>query len=354
MRIIAISIAVLALTLIPAKPAAAWSRDGHMAVARIAWKQLSDAEIIQIAKILKAHPHYKTFLTAECPQGVPETEWAFLRASHWSDWVRGPSSADLSQEERAKIKQTYNKPVWHYIDLPYIHPSDVAKFDAVAIRKDMLYPELDDKGEPRHVLAALKRSMAVLSAADSSDEDKAIYLCWLLHLVGDLHQPLHATGLMAAKETIPPGFDPPGGDQGGNLMLVRAKADSTKTTNLHAYWDGLLFTREPAFAQVEGVVGKMMSDPKFQRDQLPELKDTQFLAWAEESLELAKAVVYKGDDGFLKAQGLGPKKSGRPEGLDVPVLPEGYQKAAEAVAARRMVLAGYRSADQIHLAFGKK
>ena len=152
MRIIAISTAVLALTLAPANRASAWSRDGHMAVARIAWKQLSDAEIIQIAKILKAHPHYKIFLTAECPQGVSETEWAFLRASYWSDWVRGPSSADLSQEERAKIKQTYNKPVWHYIDLPYIHPSDVGKFDAVAIRKDMLYPELDDKGEPRHVL----------------------------------------------------------------------------------------------------------------------------------------------------------------------------------------------------------
>jgi S1/P1 Nuclease len=340
-----------ALLLATVSPAVAWHQSGHYAVARIAWKQLSDGQRIQVAKILKTHPHYAIYLTADCPKGVSESEWAFARASTWSDWVRDPFATDLSAEERAKIKKTYNKPVWHYVNLPYIHPDDVGKFDAGAIRDGTLLPELDDQGEPRHVLAALKKCVTVLSATEASDEDKAIYLCWLLHLVGDLHQPLHATGLIATKETLAPGFDPPHGDQGGNLLLIKSNSADPKSVNLHAYWDALLFNRETPFVQVDAVVAKLLGDAKFQREQLPELKSTAFLAWAEESLELAKSVVYKGDSGFLKAYGLAPKKSGNAQAGEIPPLPAGYQQAAETVAARRMVLAGYRSADLLQAAF---
>jgi hypothetical protein len=342
------------VTIAFAESAAAWSRDGHFTVARIAWKQLTDAQKTQISKVLKSHPHYGIYLAAECPKEISEAEWAFLRASTWSDWVRDPFAAGLSAEDRATIKKNFNKSVWHYVDLPYIHPEDVGKFDEAAIRKEILFPELDDTGEPRHMLAALKQCMKLLTAADTSDEGKAIQICWLLHLVGDLHQPLHATGFIAKKETFAPGFDPPGGDQGGNLLLIKAKATDSRAVNLHAYWDALLFAKERQFTDVEALVAKLLSDPKFQRDQLPELKSTEFLAWAEESLEQAKNVVYKGDSGFLKAQGLAPKNSRGNQVLDAPALPEGYQKAAEAVAARRMVLAGYRSADQLQLAFPQR
>jgi S1/P1 Nuclease len=354
MRNFIVIAAVLGLSIAAAEDAAAWHRDGHFTIARIAWKQLTDAQRIQITKILKAHPHYAIYLAADAPKDISEAEWAFLRASTWSDWVRDPFAAGLSGEERASIKKNYNKPVWHYIDLPFIHPDDTAKFDEAAIRKEILLPELDENGEPRHVLAALKRCMRLLTSADSSDENKAVQLCWLLHLVGDLHQPLHATGFMASKETFPPGFDPPGGDQGGNLLLIKVKVSDSRAVNLHAYWDALLFSKEQQFAQVEALAAKLMNDPRLQRDQLPELKSAEFLAWAEESLDLAKTVVYKGDGGFLKAQGLAPKKSGGSQAVDAPALPEGYQKAAETVAARRMALAGFRTADQLQLAFPQR
>jgi hypothetical protein len=210
----------------------------------------------------------------------------------------------------------------------------------------MLEPELDDKGQPRHVLAALKQTIKILSDKDSSDHDRAVRMCWLFHLVGDVHQPLHAVGLMATKASFPPGFAPPGGDQGGNLIIVRARTGDPKTINLHAYWDGLLFGGEGNFTAVEGMVGKFSKDPRYQRDQLPELKGTEFLAWAEESLDLCKSVVYRGDDGFLKAAGKSGGMGG-PKAGDVPALPDGYQKKAEEVAARRMMLAGYRLADQV-------
>ena len=68
------------------------------------------------------------------------------KASTWSDWVRG------SREEGVK---EYSRGVWHYVDLPLIHPNDIGKFDEADIRKQILLPELDKNGEPRHAWARL-------------------------------------------------------------------------------------------------------------------------------------------------------------------------------------------------------
>ncbi len=201
-------------------------------------------------------------------------------------------------------------------------------------------------------LAALEWAMKQLRSADVADAARAVALTWLCHLVGDLHQPLHGTALIASKDTFDPPLDPPAGDRGGNLILVKATADSPRTTNLHFYWDALLFANEPGIAGVDGVVAKLLNDPKLRRDQLPELKATNYLAWAEESLALAKSTVYQGKDGFLNVRTL-PAKQGA--NGDVPVLPDGYAEAAGKAAARRIVLAGYRLADQLQAVFkGKK
>lgn len=353
MRIALIPSAVLFFLAWPS-PAVAWHKDGHMAVARVAWLELDDGQRAAIAKILKSHPHYALYLTDQRPKQLSEPEWAFVRASTWSDWVRRPISGALDNDQRAAIKKEFDKPVWHYVNLPYVHPDETDKFDAGAIRKTILKPELDKKGEPRHVLAALKHTMKLLLAADTSDRDKAIHLCWVLHLVGDLHQPLHGTSLIASKAKFDPPLDPPAGDKGGNLLAVKRKAGDTDPMVLHFYWDSLLFSSEPSFKTVDAVVVKLLASAKYKRDQLPELAAKEFLAWAEESLELAKTVVYKGDGGFLKAASIPAKAKiefGLVSGLDAPVLPEGYRKAAEAVAERRMVVAGYRTADQLRLVF---
>jgi hypothetical protein len=346
MRMRVTTAALLGLALAWATPAAAWHNDGHMAVARIAWKQLDDRQRTRVAGILKAHPHYDGFLTVDRPEGLPAVEWAFVQAAIWPDWVRAPVAPNLSADDRDAIVKEFNKPVWHYVNLPYVHPDDAGRFDAAAIRKEILTPEVDDKGEPRHVLAALKRCVQKLQAGDTPDKEKAVYLCWLLHLVGDLHQPLHGTSLIASKAVFDPPLEPPHGDEGGNRLAVKAKAGDAKAVKLHFYWDALLFADQPAFPAVDAVVANWLNDARYRRDKLPELKATEFLAWAEESLEAAKTVVYKGGDGFLKARPL-PGRRVELEGLDAPVLPDGYQKAAEEVARRRMMLAGYRLADQI-------
>src|SRR5207248_2009698 len=65
----------------------------------------------------------------------------------------------------------------------------------------------------------------------------AIDLCWLLHLVGDAHQPLHDVSLYSKAYPVAKDPGKSSGDQGGNLIYV-ATADNP-STNLHSYWDGL-------------------------------------------------------------------------------------------------------------------
>jgi hypothetical protein len=180
-----------------------------------------------------------------------------------------------------------------------------------------------------------KKSMTILWASDMPDEAKAIYLCWLLHLIGDLHQPLHAAALVSE--------DHPKGDQGGNLFLVSSKKGGP-AVNLHFYWDALLFGQDAPYKDIEARSNELLRDPKLQRDQLPELKATDFRAWAEESARLAREVVYQGG----KLAGA-PRPKGKADLAQVqaPVLPDGYEQAAREVARRRMALAGYRIADRL-------
>jgi hypothetical protein len=341
-RLIVPALAVLSF----ANSAPAWHRDGHFAISRIAWKQLDESQQLAIYKVLKAHPHYDIYLADGRPKElISEMEWVFLRASTWADWVRAPQAANLNAAAREDIRKQYNKPVWHYVDLPFVHPNDVGRFDAAAIRKKILLPAFDDRGEPRHALAALDLAVKQLRTPELAPARQAVALCWLSHLVGDLHQPLHGTSLIASRETFDPPLDPPGGDLGGNRIAIRPSADSNRVVNLHFYWDALLFGDEPDIAGVDGVVARLMQDPQLQRDRLPELKDTSFLAWAEESLAVAKASVYRSDDGFLKLLTLPPNT--KVNGQDAPPLPEGYAQSAQKVAARRMMIAGYRFADRL-------
>ena len=153
-------------------------------------------------------------------------------------------------------------------------------------------------------------------------------LCWLFHLVGDVHQPLHTVALFTP--------DYPEGDRGGNLAFVRVR-EGGQILNLHSLWDGLIIGSQ-RFQDVRNEATKLRLRPDLAREKLPELKEKRFERWAEaESFELAKRVVYR--DG---------KVTGSPVRDAAPVLPDGYTDEAKAVAERQIVLAGYRLAEVLH------
>ncbi|MGR6783121.1 S1/P1 nuclease, partial [Aeromonas veronii] len=65
--------------------------------------------------------------------------------------------------------------------------------------------------------------------SDANDDTKSYDLVWLVHIVGDVHQPLHSAGRVSASDTE--------GDAGGNK--VKLFCERGGPDNLHSFWDGL-------------------------------------------------------------------------------------------------------------------
>jgi hypothetical protein len=63
---------VCTLLLILPTAALAWNEKGHMVTARLAWRQLTEAQRIQVLAILKKHPHCQVYLAARRPEGFCE------------------------------------------------------------------------------------------------------------------------------------------------------------------------------------------------------------------------------------------------------------------------------------------
>jgi hypothetical protein len=127
------------------------------------------------------------------------------------------------------IRQQYNRSRWHYInEIVYLSTDDEAAFDG-KFDHNMATTFAPPLRQNLNAVQALRGNLFTWRSDGASDADKAIALCWILHLTGDLHQPLHNVALFSK-----PYF--PTGDRGGNSVEVVWEGG---TRNLHAVWDGL-------------------------------------------------------------------------------------------------------------------
>ncbi len=278
--------------------ARAWYAAGHMIVARIAFDQLPADTRQQVMTILAAHPQMAEWRKhlGFAPAGQGDA-FLFMSASTWPDEIdRSPSP--------------YAHPAWHYIDYP-LTPPDFAFQPGLAPEDNALY--------------AIAASVETLRDPAAGAEARAASLSWLIHLVGDLHQPLHCA------ELVTPRYPPPTGDRGGNLFFV---AVGGQPMNLHAFWDAL-----PGSAKHPDEVLAQAADleKRFPPAALAELgtaKDPT--AWSLEGRQVAI------DQGYL--HGTLPGTSD-PHIVPPLPLPDGYATKSKAVAERRLALAGYRLAE---------
>lgn len=176
MRILAATVFIL--TLIPA-PALAWGKTGHRVVGQLAHAHLSS----------KARSAVKRILGTE----------TMAEASNWPDFMKSDPSP---------FWQKTASP-WHYVTLP-----GSKTYDQV---------EAPPEGD---AITALDRFSATLRNRKASPDDKRMALCFIIHIVGDLAQPLHNGN---------------GNDRGGNDLKVTWFG---KPTNLHSVWDSLLVDDE--------------------------------------------------------------------------------------------------------------
>jgi hypothetical protein len=147
--------------------------------------------------------------------------------------------------------------------------------------------------------------------------EKAFGYCWLFHLVGDVHQPLHTVTLVCDRF--------PEGDRGGNSIRV------VQGRNLHSLWDNLL-GRGDRMSDVLREVEQLKRNQRLWRVDV----DADVDVWIKESRTLAESFVYSPD--VLAAVD-------RPGELITVSMPRAYLEEAGDHAKQRIVAAGLRLAQ---------
>lgn len=304
-----------AAILLWALPAVAWNGTGHKATAKIAYELLTPEQQQYASKILTAHPRFDEDFQDAMPDEVAggtqlqQDLWLFEQASIWPDIAVG-----FEDDNRAK----YNRITWHYINLPiYLEDSDEQEFSGT-LDHNMSTEFNPPLRQNLNITQALKGNLLQWADADTSDAEKAIALCWILHLVGDMHQPLHNVALFSRAYY-------PKGDRGGNSINVSWKDGPI---NLHYVWDGLP-------DNFENLVPGDLTRDILERDNVA-IGSINF--WVKRHAQMAKAHVYTDD---VKEQLLtGLQKEEFPE----ITVSEFYLSNATEIAKSQVILAGHRIA----------
>jgi hypothetical protein len=270
--------AALALACVPC--AFAWAPQGHRTVGAIADRLLTP----------EAHAAVAELLAGDLDKfGNPSGRTTLESVAVWADEIRGTPA---------------DEPRWHY--------------DAAPLCADAPRQSYCPDGQCNS--AQLERLTAVLADSRAAPRARNEALKWIVHLVGDIHQPLHAAE---------------NGDLGGNRVAVALAGVRTRgRENLHKAWDGELV------ALVLHTGNRQQPPPDI--DELA--REARSLAaaagqgtpasWARESNNLAKNVAYT-YPGFACGS--------VPEG--VVVLDGDYQREAESIVRERLLLAGGRLAN---------
>jgi hypothetical protein len=273
-RFVATALIALAIAMSPraVAPVSAWGAVGHRVVARIAWALMTPAARTQAATLLDGDQD------------------AFVAAGTWAD------------EVRSTRPETYN---WHFVDIPVDQPRYDAKRDCPST----------EKGDC--VIAEIARAQIELVETGRAIPLKGEALKFLIHFVGDLHQPLHAID---------------NHDRGGNDVKVAAlRGDEGRATNLHSAWDtGLInLSTETEAARAERLLADLQARPP--------AASLDVVKWAEESHDVGVNVVYRYPSFSLT----GPA-------ADPIALDEAYRKEATSTIDGRLAVAGARLAALVN------
>jgi hypothetical protein len=269
MRIHVLAVAGAAVVLAPS-PALAWGKTGHRVVAAIADTQLSGLARAHIREIL----------------GGAES---LDEAANWPDEMRS---------DPAPFWQKTATP-WHYVTLN-------------GITYDHAPPEGD-------ALEALNHFRAVLQDPKAGLGDKQLALRFIVHLVADLHQPLHVGKCC---------------DKGANDVKVTWFG---KPTNLHAVWDSALVDDEQlSFTELAAKLERHTSSR-----QVIDWWDINPRDWISESAQIRETV-------YLAPASKAAKGKKKGKGAALPDLSYSYVYKFAPVMERRLSQAGVRLAAYLN------
>jgi S1/P1 Nuclease len=261
----------------------AWGPQGHRTIGAIADRLLTPA----------AHEAVLQILADDLDKfGAPSRRTTLEAVSMWADEVRGTGA---------------DRPGWHYDDVPLCGTPDKARY----------CPAGQCNTEQ------LKRLIGVLGDGRAPVRERDEALKWVVHLVGDIHQPLHAVD---------------NSDHGGNLVAVALEGVHTRgRDNLHRAWDNDLVqlalharNRQQPPRDIDALAAEALNLEREVGQGSPD-------SWAKESNNLARNVAYR-YPGFA---------CNRPP-TSIVVLDAAYLDDAELVVRERLLLAGARLANLLN------
>jgi len=265
----------------------AWDRVGHMVVDAIAWEAMTETTRDAVTELFRSAP-----AGSDLDRAALSARELFIRAGYWADVVR-----DEANPER---KAAYDRPTWHYVNHFW--------------QGDEWLLEMGTAGELLDRLGGLDPGR------------DPIELAWTLHLIGDVHQPLHSSGRVTDRE--------PRGDRGGNDFAL----DDPEAGNAHAYWDSIL-KRAHTKLHSEGHgawVSRLAQEivERYPQEALADsIEEGSFNDWSQAAASLAMQHAYP----TYLARGQAP--------------PKRYQNEVLEIAERQIALAGFRLAARLNEAF---
>ena len=254
----------------------AWDGVGHRLTAAVALNFLSESTQSKLLALLQSHPRYQVDFIEAMPDFVAsaddraKAQWLLGQAAYWPDIARG-----LPEAER----QRFNRGWWHYTDGAWVRGSapfqgniyinvqaanDIPGVPSASVR---------DEDAVSNIVTGIDFNTWVLANDQLPDEERAVALCWVLHLMGDIHQPMH-TGSLFSETTFEQG------DLGGNRIPIGDK-------NLHAIWDQAL--RDDGIATSLPIIIQEISGftaPRIQG------VDSDWTQWMNESRQILSSFVY--------------------------------------------------------------
>lgn len=305
----------------------AWNHAGHRIIASIAYDQLEPAVQLAMVALLKQHPRFEQDFQSRMPDVIKaanptiQNRWIFMRAATWPDLARGFNEAD---------REKYHNSPWHYINRPvYLDlASEQALSPALPVNLST-NPNDGTEFKKFNLLQALEYCVSKMKDPAVSKSDKAVYLCWIMHLTGDSHQPLHSSALFS-RHTFPEG------DRGGNSIRIGK-------SNLHSQWDRLLGSSFKYSDIVSEAVG-IARNPVLKRLGEKAAQQMNYSTWINESHQLAKSDVYTTQirEAVKQSDAL------QSELKNFPSLPAVYYQKAGTIAVQRAAQSGWRLAEVIN------
>jgi osmotically-inducible protein OsmY len=303
------------IVVISAASVRAWDDTGHKLTAYIAWEQMTPQARAAAAKILLSAPEdsdLSVFYMQDSRTAAARQRELFMIAATWSDIVRNKDF----KNRYAK----YHHGTWHYLDTFWRESK--GKVELVT----------DLKSDEENAVERLFAFDKILRDASAADADKAIALAWVLHLGGDIHQPLHDSARVTK-------FDPKG-DQGGNLFMLSPKgAKGDERVSLHWYWDSIVGRNIPRVndacdSDYLPAIARQMINKYPSSRMRNRLEIGQFDRWQQEGFQIASTKLY-------------------PASLKFGEMPsENYKKMAFEIAQEQIALAGYRLGEMLNQIFG--